>query len=404
VKSALPNPMASFVKATLLTSLLLFAGTPAVLSAQIVLRSQSATPGASILGHVEFSSQTSSPSGVQFDVNYDNTQISLTATLGGPAITSGKSLYVVDLAPNQKRFLIVGSNQNVIPDGTLMNLSVDISPSAPSGAYTLKLSNVFGTDPEGNPVLVVTGGDGVLTVSAGTSVNLQYTGVLNGGSFLPGPIAPGEFITLSGSGIGPVSVQQPTGSSNSTVLGGTSVLFDGAAAPLLYASPNQINAIVPFSVAGNGATQMTVTAQGQTIASVTLATAPTAPAIFTLNSTGVGPGAILNQDSSVNSQSNPASKGSAISIYASGAGQTNPTGIDGQITGAVLPTPILPVSVRIGGLNAIVLYAGAAPGLIAGVVQVNALVPSNVSSGSAVPVVLTVGEASSQAGVTVAIR
>lgn len=194
MKSALPNPMASFVKATLLISLLLFAGTPVVLSAQIVLRSQSATPGASILGQVEFSSQTSSPSGVQFDVNYDNTQISLTATLGGPAITSGKSLYVVDLAPNQKRFLIVGSNQNVIPDGRLMNLSVDISPTAPSGTYTLKLSNVFGTDPEGNPVLVVTGGDGVLTVSAGTSVNLQYTGVLNGELSFPVPLRPANSL------------------------------------------------------------------------------------------------------------------------------------------------------------------------------------------------------------------
>jgi uncharacterized protein (TIGR03437 family) len=405
VKSALPKPLAPSVTVTLLTSLLLFAGTPVVLSAQILLPRQSGTPGASILGQVEFSTQTSVTSGVQFDVTYDNSQISLTGTLGGPAITSGKSLYAVDLASNQKRFLIVGSNQNVIPDGTLMNLSVTISPAAPAGTYALKLSNVFGTDPEGNPVLAVTGSDGVLTVSTGTSVTLQYSRVLNAGSFLSGPVAPGELITLSGSGIGPASVQQPTGSSSSTVLGGTSVLFDGAAAPLLYASPNQINAIVPYSVPGNASTELTVTAQGQTIASATLATAATAPAVFTLNSTGTGPGAILNQDSTVNSQSNPASRGSVISIFASGAGQTSPPSIDGQITGTVLlPTPILPVSVQIGGLNAKVLYAGAAPELISGVVQVNALVPSDVSTGPAVPVLLTVGEASSQAGVVVAIR
>src|ERR1700722_5830019 len=174
MKSALPTAMASFV---------LLLGVPVGVLAQILLPSQSATPSASILGQVEFSSQNSSTSGVQFDVHYDNSQISLTGTLGGPATTSGKSLYSVDLAPNEKRFLIIGSNQNVIPDGTLMNLSVNISPTALTGTYALTLSNVFGTDPEGNPLLV-TGGDGVLTVGADTNVSLQSTRILNAGSVL----------------------------------------------------------------------------------------------------------------------------------------------------------------------------------------------------------------------------
>jgi uncharacterized protein (TIGR03437 family) len=403
MKIAVPILMASLVKTTWPASLLLFLGMPLGLSAQILLPSQSATPSASILSQVKFSNQNGSTSGVQFDVHYDNSQISLSATLGGPATTSGKSLYAVDLAPNEKRFLIVGSNQTVIPDGTLMNLLVNVSPTALSGTYSLTLSNVFGTDPEGNPLLV-TGGDGVLTVGAGTSVSLQSTRVVNAGSFLPGPLAPGELITLIGSGIGPASVHQPTGSPSSTILGGMSVLFDGIAAPLLYASPNQINAIVPYSVAGKAATQVTVTAQGETIAGVTAPTAATAPAIFTLETTGTGPGAILNQDLSVNSKSNPASKGSVIAIFAMGAGQMNPSTVDGQVTGTVLPSPLLPVTVQIGGLQATVTYAGAAPGLIAGVLQVNALVPSDLRSGQAVPVEFTIGGVSSQAGVSVAIQ
>jgi uncharacterized protein (TIGR03437 family) len=183
-----------------------------------------------------------------------------------------------------------------------------------------------------------------------------------------------------------------------------SVLFDGIAAPLLYVSPNQINAIVPYSVTGNTSTQVTVTAQGQTIAGVTEPTAATAPAILTLASTGAGPGAILNQDLSVNSQSNPAAKGSVIAIFAMGAGQTSPPSVDGQVTGTLLPRPLLPVSVQIGGLDATVTYAGAAPGLVAGVLQVNALVPSEVSSGPAIPVEFSIGGASSQAGVSVAIK
>jgi uncharacterized protein (TIGR03437 family) len=394
MKSALPTAMASFV---------LFLGVPVGVSAQILLPSQSATPSASILGQVEFSNQSGSTSGLQFDVHYDSSQISLSATLGGPAATSGKSLYSVDLAPNEKRFLIIGSNQNVIPDGTLMNLSVNISPTALTGTYALTLSNVFGTDPEGNPLLV-TGGDGVLTVGADTNVNLQSTRILNAGSLLPGPLAPGELITLIGPGIGPASVQQPSGSPSSTILGGMSVLFDGIAAPLLYVSPNQINAIVPYSVTGSTSTQVTVAAQGQTIAGVTAPTAATAPAILTLGSTGAGPGAILNQDLSVNSQSNPAAKGSVIAIFAVGAGQTSPTSVDGQVTGTLLPRPLRPVSVQIGGLDATVTYAGAAPGLVAGVLQVNALVPSEVNSGPAVPVKFAIGGASSQAGVSVAIK
>jgi uncharacterized protein (TIGR03437 family) len=70
----------------------------------------------------------------------------------------------------------------------------------------------------------------------------------------------------------------------------------------------------------------------------------------------------------------------------------------------MLPTPLLPVTVQIGGSNAKVSYAGAAPGLVAGVTQVNCLIPSDVNSGPAVPIVLTVGGVNSQAGVTIAIQ
>jgi uncharacterized protein (TIGR03437 family) len=388
--------------ALLLTPMLLLSATFAFPS-QIVLPGQSATPGASILDQMTFASQGSSVSGVQFDVGYDNSSLRLAATLAPAVSTSGKILYAVDLAPNKKRFLIIGLNQSLIPDGTLINLVVNISPSAPAATYALALSNVSGTGPSGNAT-PVTGVEGTVTVNAGTVALLQPSGVLSAGSLLPGAVAPGELIALFGSGIGPAVAQQPIGSVTSTVLGGTSVLFDGTAAPLLYAGSNQINAIVPYGVSGKTSTQLTITAQGKTIATVAQAVAATAPAIFTLSLAGTGGGAILNQDLSVNSPSNPAAKGTVISIFASGAGQTNPPGVDGQVTGTMLPTPLLPVTVQIGGSNAKVSYAGAAPGLVAGVTQVNCLIPSDVNSGPAVPIVLTVGGVSSQAGVTIAIQ
>jgi len=402
VRAILPNPRVSLAK-VLVVALTLLVGATAALASEIVLPDQAAPPGASVLSQVAFASQASSVSGVQFDVQYDSSAMSLEATLGDPAKTSGKSLYAVDLAPNKKRFLIIGLNQTLIPDGTLINLSVNVSPNAPSGVYALNLSNVGGTDPLGRST-PVTGSDGAVTVNASTTARLQPSGVVNAGSFLPGPVAPGELVTLIGSGIGPASTQYPNGSPSNTALGGTSVLFDGTAAPLLYAATNQINAIVPYGLSGRTTTQVTVAAQGQMIAEVALAVAATAPAIFTLNSTGVGPGAILNQDSSVNSPSNPAAKGSIISIFATGGGQTNPPGVDGQITESVLPSPLLPVTVQIGGLNSNVVYAGAAPGLISGVLQVNVVLPDGVSSGPSVPVLLTIGSSASQLGVTVAMR
>ena len=404
VRTILPNSRVSLAKVPLV-ALTLLVGATAALASQIAmaLPDQSASPGASVLSQVEYASQASSVSGVQFDVQYDSSAISLAATLGDPAKTAGKSLYAVDLAPNRKRFLIIGLNQTLIPDGTLINLSVNVSPNAPSGVYALNLSNVDGTDPWGRSTLV-TGSDGAVTVNASTTARLQPSGVVNAGSFLPGPVAPGELVTLIGSGIGPASTQYPNGSPSNTTLAGTSVLFDGAPAPLLYAASNQINAVVPYGVSGKTITQLTVTTQGQTIAAAAQSVTHAAPAIFTLDSTGTGPGAILNQDSSVNSPSNPAAKGSIISIFATGGGQTNPPGVDGQITESVLPSPLLPVTVQIGGLNSNVVYAGAAPGLISGVLQVNVVLPDGVPSGPSVAVLLTIGSSASQPGVTVAMR
>jgi uncharacterized protein (TIGR03437 family) len=146
-----------------------------------------------------------------------------------------------------------------------------------------------------------------------------------------------------------------------------------------------------------------VTELGQVIANLQLSVADAAPALFTTDGSGVGPGAILNHDYTVNSPSNPAARGSAIMLFATGAGQTDPPGVDGQITGST-QRPLLPVSVRIGGIEARVSYAGAAAGMVAGTLQVNCMVPIESPVGYAIPIVLSVGKTSSQAGVTLAIQ
>lgn len=226
-------------------------------------------------------------------------------------------------------------------------------------------------------------------------------------SLTSGPVAPGEIVTLFGSGLGPsvaVSFQLVEGQM-STSVAETQVFFDNIPAPLVYVQANQLSAIVPYAVAGTGETKIQVQYKSARSSVVVVPVAPSAPGVFTIDSSGKGPGAILNQDYSVNSASNPAEKGSVVLIYATGEGETDPQVADGRLgTPQVLPRPKLPVSIRIGGLEAEVLYVGAAPGMVVGLLQVNARVPPRAASGAAVPVVLTVGAASSPSGVTLAVR
>jgi len=373
--------------------------------AQLSLPDVSVPAGASLLLPVTFASRLSSVAGVQVDLQYDSSVLTLTATVGDAARSSGKTLNFADLAPNQRRFLVWGLNQNPLVDGVLLNLFLFVSPSAPGGVSTLRFSNAVGTDPSGLSTIVLATG-GVLQVAGTVDLGsrLQPEGVLNAAGLFSGPLAPGEMLTLLGAGIGPVSPQQPLDSPTTTDMDGTSILFDGTPAPLLYAALNQVNAIAPFGIYGKVSTEVRVTQRGLTVAGLLLPVAEASPAIFTQDGSGVGQGAIVNQDQTLNSASNPALKGSVITLFATGAGQTDPPSVDGQVAAGTLPKPLLPVSVQIGGLDAKVQYAGAAPMALAGLVQVNCIVPLTSASGLAVPIVLFAGQASSQAGVTLAIR
>ena len=142
----------------------------------------------------------------------------------------------------------------------------------------------------------------------------------------------------------------------------------------------------------------------RSVGTVTLPVVESEPGLFTADGSGMRQGAILNQDSTANSPANPAAAGSVVVLYGTGEGLTDPAGVDGRLAAEVLPRPRLPVSVRIGGREAAVVYAGAAPGLVAGVLQINVRVPPEVTPGSAVPVVVQVGANSSPSTVTLALR
>ena len=111
-------------------------------------------------------------------------------------------------------------------------------------------------------------------------------------------------------------------------------------------------------------------------------------------------GAILNQDHSANSAGNPASTGDVVSIFATGGGQTNPPGVDGQMSGGPPYLPLQPASIQIGGIDAAVIRAN----VVAGVLVIDVRIPADAPRSAAVPVVFGIGGSSSQAGVVMAIK
>ncbi len=306
------------------------------------------------------------------------------------------------------------ANGNAPSPGTLHafsadNVATELWNSDQSGARdTLGQFTKFANPTVANGKVYAPTGSGQVAVYGLLASVPGIATVVSAASFGSGPVAPGELITIFGYGIGPAApvAAAPTGGLFGTSLGGVKVSFDGVAAPLLYAAAGQVNAVVPFEVAGKGTTEMTVTAADGSSYTAKLAVVTVSPAVFAQDSSGSGQGAILNNPGmSRNSPANPAARGSTVSIYLTGTGLYTPAGTDGAL-GPLASEPVtaLPVSVTIGGLPAVVTYQGAAPGLILGLTQVNAQVPANAGPGATVPVSVTVGTTGGRNTVTMAVK
>jgi len=214
---------------------------------------------------------------------------------------------------------------------------------------------------------------------------ISSNGVVNAASFLPGPVAPGEMITIFGSNIGPSQLtpgQLSATGAVSTMLAETRALFDGIPAPLIYVGSTQVSASVPYGVSGKLSTQLEIEYRGIRSNPVSVQVNEAAPGLFTANSSGRGQAAALNENGSINSILRPAEPGSIVVLYGTGEGQTDPPGVDGRISTDPLPKPLHAPQVLIDGTVADILYAGAAPGQVAGVFQINVRVPVDISGGS----------------------
>ncbi len=324
------------------------------------------------------------------------------AQVGNPAavaVDAGANVYIADGSARVRKVFSTGTIVTIAGNGALGysgdgGAATSASLSAPS-AIALNAANVYLADTGNNAVRLLRFAGFGLTIGA----------VTNGATNLPGAISPGEIVVIYGSGLGPAQpafFQSGANGLVSTTAGGTSVFFSGSPGPVLYASANQVAAIVPYAISGSSA-QVIVQFQGQPSAPVAVAVAPATPALFTLDSSGKGQAAAINnRDGSVNGPSHPASAGDVVQLYATGTGQTNPPGTDGELTTVPFPLVALPVTVTIGGQSVTQSFAGNAPGIVAGVTQINVPIPNGLPAGP-VPVVVKVGGVATQAGVTIVV-
>lgn len=346
-----------------------------------------------------------SASSASFNVLAASMSTPVSQTIQVNSTTTGTSVpFTASFVPSSGgNFLTVTPSSGNTPATLTLSVDAAVSSLLSAGTYTGNVQVSSGSSAVQNVAIT-------LVVSpAGTPVVLAITG---GASLQPGAVSPGEIVTLFGNGIGPVTPATgtsftPTNGTVPTTLGNITVTFNNVAAPLIFVSQGQINAIVPYEVAGQTNVPVVVQNNGTTSATFTVPVVAVAPAIFSLSDNGRGQGAILNSDASINGTSNPAAPGSIISIYATGEGVLVPPGTTGCITGGTLPLPkpAAAVSVTIGGEPATAIeYAGEAPDSVCGLLQINATLPSDLSAG-AQPVVLTIGAGNNASqAITVAVQ
>ncbi len=287
----------------------------------------------------------------------------------------------------------------VVTDGSLPNgLNLNPLTGTLSGVPSLQGSNFF---------VVRVGDAGGATTTAYYGINVGPAGspainaVTSAASYGADGVAPGELLTLFGGPLGPqelVSFSLVNGEVP-TLLAGTRVLFDGIPAPLIYTQAGQLSVIAPFRLEGQTSTRIVVEYLGFQSTPFTIPVVSSKPALFTVDSSGSGPAAILNENASVNTVANRAGRESVVVLYVTGMGAMSPPGLEGRVAAGV-SSLTQPVSVRINGAPATVLYAGNAPGLVEGVVQINVRLPFATTPGQN-PVVVQVGPNSTTTNATV---
>jgi len=277
-------------------------------------------------------------------------------------------------------------------DGNAVVVHLDANGGLLDATYLDQSDGVAGLTVPGDGSVLVAGGAQLAQIRFGqpgwTAPACMSPDVVNSATFVSEMrVAPGEFVTLTGYGIGPpngVSYQPGPQGQAPLTLGGVTVSFNGIPAPLTYAQSRQVNAQIPFEVTG-AAASVTLSYGGATFGPFSTETSIGMPGIFRLQPGVSTQAAAYNQDGSLNAPSNPAAPGSVVSFYGTGFGPLSPP----CATGALNPPGPMPLLYSGVGINPggpggpAVEYAGGAPTLLCGIVQLNLQVPAG--AGATIP-------------------
>jgi uncharacterized protein (TIGR03437 family) len=324
--------------------------------------------------------------GVQFDYNlYWNGPVNTTP--GAHDLTADPRFNVLGTDPATSDFHPLGSspavhsgNLAVAPPDDLEGLSRPQQPGAVNrGAYESEISG---------------------------AVAFPAAGVVNAASYTGGGVAPGELVTIFGAGFGANPIALAGYGSDGYLpveVGSTRVYFDNVAAPMIYSYNQQVSAVAPYEISGT--TQVQVEYAGLRSQPVAVPVSASVPGIYCYAG-GTGQAVAVNTyaDGTVAfNVDSPVPAGGYLTFFITGEGATASPWADGFLPVApAFPTPAATVGVRVGGVSS--ACSGNWVGLIfAGVTQVNACVPPGAPTGDAVPLEVTLGGVSAQAGVTVRI-
>lgn len=212
----------------------------------------------------------------------------------------------------------------------------------------------------------------------------RVSGVVNAAS-QNAQVSPGTLVSLYGLNLGgptPVGTRLDAQGRVATSLDGVEVWFDGVAAPLLYVSRNQINAVAPVALRGRPQVRIEVVRNGRRSDAYTAPVRDAEPGFFTLSGNGRALAVVQNADGALNGESAPAASSSVVTLWATGLDGFTVALRDGEVPAAANPLRT-PPRVLLGGRPAEILYAGAAPGFVAGVLQVNLRIPAGLPAGRA---------------------
>ncbi len=230
---------------------------------------------------------------------------------------------------------------------------------------------------------------------SGSGIFLNPQGVANVFSYAPpgNPIAPGEFITIFGTGLPLRGSQVPTFPMNLT---GVQVLINNKAVPLYLITATQVFVVVPFAITGPTAT-IVLDNNGTRSNTITVPVAATSPGVASAAQNGYGAGAIQHADGSFVSASSPAQRGETVVVYLTGLGQVSPPVVDGApapgapglaMTNSVLAVYVNGVCGNFPNCDASnIAYQGLTP-TYAGLYQINVTIPLNTPPGFAVPMAI----------------